>query len=717
MKKKLKFNRILWIRSVFLVALMILLPNKATLQLRPPGIEDLPPLEHYQREGNPKMESVLYRLMKIYFTQGIEEAKEFAEQRGIDMQGDLVRVVTEAKSPVAKEKADTASYGRNSYLGKIRGQRDNLQASLLQSVSMQIEAFGGKVETTHRRLIQSVVPLYALQEVANFSSVRYLRLPRKPIPLVTSEGVAKTGADQWHIVNSYRQTEGAKVCILDIGFQGYNALLGTELPSSVTTRSFRADGDIYASTDHGTACAEIVHDMAPNAELWLVNSSTDVEHGNAVDWIISQGVDIISYSVGWKNVGAGDGTGPICEDVEKAVNSGITWVGAAGNHAEKHWEDTFNDTDVDFWHNFSGADQILEFVVPADTLALVALNWDDWGAWDGASYSGSNQDYDLYLFVWDGIAFQLRDFSLNTQNGTQLPVEVVGGMVSFTTIWGIVIEKFSATRDVKMEIFVEGSPLPIEYYEPTGSLLIPADSPYAVTVGAVDWSDDTYHTYSSQGPTSDGRIKPDLCAPSGVSTESKGATGFSGTSASAPHVAGAFALLKGKLPYTLDQINSILEARAKDLGAGGKDNQYGYGRLNLLKEAEDGVQLIEEEKDHKVGLTMNKKGEQIIFEDEPKISVVKRRKPISFEAHKSMGLLYLQQDLKEKALEEFLRAIELEPLNPGPYFEVGKIYQEIGWKRKAIEHYEKFLDLWKNADSGIAEVEDARKRLAGLKSQ
>jgi hypothetical protein len=37
-------------------------------------------------------------------------------------------------------------------------------------------------------------------------------------------------------------------------------------------------------------------------------------------------------------------------------------------------------------------------------------------------------------------------------------------------------------------------------------------------------------------------------------------------------------------------------------------------------------------------------------------------------------------------------------------------------EEKAIEHYEKFLSLWKDADSGIAEVEDGQ-RLAGLKSQ
>ncbi len=38
-------------------------------------------------------------------------------------------------------------------------------------------------------------------------------------------------------------------------------------------------------------------------------------------------------------------------------------------------------------------------------------------------------------------------------------------------------------------------------------------------------------------------------------------------------------------------------------------------------------------------------------------------------------------------------------------------------RAKAIEHYEKFLSFWKDADPGIAEVEDAGKRVAELKGQ
>jgi len=78
----------------------------------------------------------------------------------------------------------------------------------------------------------------------------------------------------------------------------------------------------------------------------------------------------------------------------------------------------------------------------------------------------------------------------------------------------------------------------------------------------------------------------------------------------------------------------------------------------------------------------------------------------------------------EKARAEYERIISLTSgrlywgdIFAKSFYMLGKIYEEKGWKGKAIEHYEKFLELWKDADSGIPEVEDARKRLTKLKSQ
>jgi len=39
---------------------------------------------------------------------------------------------------------------------------------------------------------------------------------------------------------------------------------------------------------------------------------------------------------------------------------------------------------------------------------------------------------------------------------------------------------------------------------------------------------------------------------------------------------------------------------------------------------------------------------------------------------------------------------------------LGKLYEQQGNPAIAIEHYEKFLELWKGADPGIAELEDAK---------
>jgi len=76
----------------------------------------------------------------------------------------------------------------------------------------------------------------------------------------------------------------------------------------------------------------------------------------------------------------------------------------------------------------------------------------------------------------------------------------------------------------------------------------------------------------------------------------------------------------------------------------------------------------------------------------------------------------------DQAIEILERLIDPNPENregrliyPKNYYYLAELYEMKGQKAKAIVNYEKFLDLWKDADPGTAEVEDARKRLAGLK--
>ena len=51
---------------------------------------------------------------------------------------------------------------------------------------------------------------------------------------------------------------------------------------------------------------------------------------------------------------------------------------------------------------------------------------------------------------------------------------------------------------------------------------------------------------------------------------------------------------------------------------------------------------------------------------------------------------------------------------PKAYYHLGRLYEKKGLKQKAKENCSKFLELFKNADPGIAEVEAARKRLSEL---
>ncbi len=124
---------------------------------------------------------------------------------------------------------------------------------------------------------------------------------------------------------------------------------------------------------------------------------------------------------------------------------------------------------------------------------------------------------------------------------------------------------------------------------PQMSVRVPAESPDVLAAGAVYWGNGQLEDFSSRGPVfgpggaaTGGAMKPDLTAADGVSTATYSPGAFYGTSAAAPHAAGAAVALMSK-SYDMNayKLKEALMHTARDAGDPGADNEYGAGIMDL----------------------------------------------------------------------------------------------------------------------------------------
>jgi len=117
----------------------------------------------------------------------------------------------------------------------------------------------------------------------------------------------------------------------------------------------------------------------------------------------------------------------------------------------------------------------------------------------------------------------------------------------------------------------------------------PGAAEKVITVGAfadVGHSGFYIASFSSRGPTADGRIKPDVCAPGYKIMAAKAGTTssyveYSGTSMATPFTAGTVALMLDANPsLTPAQVKNIFSTTSIDFGPSGKDVDYGWGRMD-----------------------------------------------------------------------------------------------------------------------------------------
>ncbi len=459
--------------------------------------------------------------------------------------------------------------------GKVRIVLEATQAFEVSALRAHVEALGGRVEAVYDNLVQAFVPMKSVNALAGLSSVSWVRPPLVPVweqGYTVSEGVRVIGAHLWHEAGIKGQ--GVKVAIIDKGFKGYQRLLGGELPPAerVIVRSFTRNEDIEADERHGTAVAEIVHDLAPEATFYLVNFDTDVQLGQAINFLISEGVQVINTSFNFFGTGCPwEGTGLIEPIVKRARDAGIFWAVSVGNHGTEHWQGVFDDPDKDGFHNFLGDDEGLTIDVNADEVGTIiaVLSWED-------KCGKATETYELLLF---------DDADRRRASGSQLRLGWPSRVLVFSPResgrYHLKIRQRTATKPTaQLDVTVIDIEPEYAVWEGSVGIFEPAISPSAYSVGAVDFRNDSARRYSSRGPTKDGRIKPDFAAPDGVRTVSF--RPFFGTSAASPHVAGAAALVKSaRPPWDPKKIADFLASRAADRGDDGPDNTYGLGRIAL----------------------------------------------------------------------------------------------------------------------------------------
>src|SRR3954447_7397902 len=500
---------------------------------------------------------------------------------------------------------------------------DGLVARL---AALGIEVLSSDVESGMLRVhldIDQVEALAALPDVSFVQPKQGAQIHQAaPNVLVTEtgQGSKSSQGDITHLAYAARAAFGAT---------GSGVKIGVLSDGVVSLATSQASGDLgpvtvlpgqTGSGDEGTAMLEIIHDLAPGAQLYFATAFTSItSFATNIRALRSAGCDIIIDDVAYfvetpfqdgqaAGVIANTNAGVVIQAVNDVTADGALYFSSAGNSGRLSagtagtWGGGFVDAGAapalagltsGRLHSF-GPQTFTTVVTPAAT-APTNLSWSD-------PLGGSANDYDLFRLNASGTAVVAS--STNIQSGTQDPYEQLNGPGSVGD--RLVIVKKAAAAGRFLHLATNRGVLSFATAgEPHGHAAAAAafDVPATPAAGPFPQpfnASNVVETFSSDGPrrvffaangspytagnsSSSGgvlRRKPDITAADGVSVTGAGGfpSSFFGTSAAAPHAAAIAGLLKSANPaLTPAQIRTLLSATAIDIGAAGVDRDSGAG--------------------------------------------------------------------------------------------------------------------------------------------
>jgi hypothetical protein len=485
----------------------------------------------------------------------------------------------------------------------------DMRATVSAALRAEIERAGGRVvsQFARERAIRAEVPLGAIEALASRGDVQFIEPAQE---CATNAGSVTSEGDVAHRANLVRNQfgvmgAGVKVGVLSdsVDFLTPSQQSG-DLPSVTVLPGEGGNGD-----GEGTAMLEIVHDLAPAAQLFFATGFNGAASmANNIRDLAAAGCKVIIDDVNYFF------ESPFQDDViSLAVNDvsaqGVLYFSSARNSGNKN-DGTASTWEGDFVNggDFGGnRGQLLNFgggmtentCIDGSSQGRVDLFWAD-------PLGASNNDYDLYIVDSGG---NILDSSDATQNGRQNPYENVG---EFNFGERIVVTKFRGeARFIHVDAGRTGLAITtagcVRGHNASGAanaFSVAASSAEGRTTPFPGGASSPVETFSSDGPrriffqpngnaitpgnfSSTGGtvlLKPDFTAADGNVTTLPPSTGlnpFFGTSSAAPHAGAIAALVISANPVlTPAQVRTILTNATVDIEAPGFDRDSGAGLLN-----------------------------------------------------------------------------------------------------------------------------------------